>query len=532
MAFDPHTNGALSTVAVAPSPATSGTTLTPTDTSFFPDPATVGQYNVVLWPPNTQPTASNMEIVRVTAKGGGGALTVTRTQEGTSARTVTTSFQIGIAPTKKTFTDIEVNPTWVNPGSYVLLTLQAAGAFGAYLKLITDGATNAVMTDVTGDLNFDADPTSSIGKIVHSGAVTDSFKVNAGVFYGGVPTNRVALGGSLPSGEKGLQIAYGDVVANKVSIQGNHSGTALRELLLNPSGAGVHIVVWGHVGGTTAPTNASTGHLTVDTAVFSPTIQGSITNAASGTITIQGTSHATVGTTKIEPSGGKVAIGVASVNVGVVEVDTLARSTAFAADTTATWADILVRNPSSTSGAATGIGFVVHNGYQSNGVIGIAAVSTNASDFSQDLVFITRQDGTVATEYMRLTGTGRLGIGLTNPSKLLELSADSAQKPTTNTWTITSDARSKDNIRDFSEGLDVLRQLPVRQWEFNGRFGTAAGVHSMGFVAQEIEGVAPYMVKTRPDDDDHRDYEGHALPFLLVNAVKELDARLRALEAA
>ncbi len=106
-----------------------------------------------------------------------------------------------------------------------------------------------------------------------------------------------------------------------------------------------------------------------------------------------------------------LAVGVSAPNVGSVEIDSAARSTAFAAGTTNTWCDVLIRNPSSTNGAATGIGFLVKNGYQNNAPIGIAAVATNAAtDYSADLAFITRKDGTVATENMRLSGLGALTV--------------------------------------------------------------------------------------------------------------------------
>lgn len=63
-AFDSHANFDYSLVATAPSPATSGTSLvvtTGTGTLFPTVP-----FNLVVWPPNTQPISTNAEIVRVT----------------------------------------------------------------------------------------------------------------------------------------------------------------------------------------------------------------------------------------------------------------------------------------------------------------------------------------------------------------------------------------------------------------------------------------------------------------------------------
>lgn len=106
MANELTTNFAVSTVATAPSPATSGTSLVVAsgEGSRFPDPASQN-YNVVVCPSNERPTPANSEIVRVTAKSTD-TLTITRTQESTSARTVVVGDLVFLTPTAKDFTDI------------------------------------------------------------------------------------------------------------------------------------------------------------------------------------------------------------------------------------------------------------------------------------------------------------------------------------------------------------------------------------------------------------------------------------------
>lgn len=106
--FDAHQNFAYSTVATAPSPATTGTTVTlqTGDGANFPDPATAGQYNVTIWPTSAQPSSLNAEIARVTGKSGD-TLTLIRAQEGSTARSVVVGDQIAATVTKKTLTDIE-----------------------------------------------------------------------------------------------------------------------------------------------------------------------------------------------------------------------------------------------------------------------------------------------------------------------------------------------------------------------------------------------------------------------------------------
>src|SRR5438045_867986 len=106
MAIDAHKNFAYSLVATAPSPASSGTSLVVTagQGALFP---TV-PFNATIWPASTQPTSTNAEIVRVTAISTD-TLTIARTQESTSARTVVIGDQIAASITAKTFTDIEAN---------------------------------------------------------------------------------------------------------------------------------------------------------------------------------------------------------------------------------------------------------------------------------------------------------------------------------------------------------------------------------------------------------------------------------------
>lgn len=106
--MDAHANFAYSTVATAPSPATSGTSLVVASGDGTKFPAT--PFNAVVWPAGSRPSTTNAEIVRVTGIASD-TLTITRTQEGTSARSIVAGDQITAAVTKKTLTDIELGGT-------------------------------------------------------------------------------------------------------------------------------------------------------------------------------------------------------------------------------------------------------------------------------------------------------------------------------------------------------------------------------------------------------------------------------------
>lgn len=101
---DAHANFAYSLVATAPSPASSGTSLVVTAADGAKFPAV--PFNAVVWATAANPLTTNAEVVRVTAISTD-TFTITRAQEGSSARTVVVGDQIAAAITAKSLTDIE-----------------------------------------------------------------------------------------------------------------------------------------------------------------------------------------------------------------------------------------------------------------------------------------------------------------------------------------------------------------------------------------------------------------------------------------
>lgn len=102
--FDVHKNFAYSTVATAPSPPSSGTSLVVASGEGTKFPTV--PFNATIWPSGVQPTSANAEIVRVT-KRATDTLTIVRAQEGSTARTVIVGDQIAAMITAKTAEDIE-----------------------------------------------------------------------------------------------------------------------------------------------------------------------------------------------------------------------------------------------------------------------------------------------------------------------------------------------------------------------------------------------------------------------------------------
>ena len=103
--MDARKNFAISTIATAPSPATSGTSLDVASGTGSRYP--VAPFNAVVWPTGANPVAGNAEIIRVTSKGTGDNWTIIRAQESSSARTIIIGDQIMQSITNKTLQDIE-----------------------------------------------------------------------------------------------------------------------------------------------------------------------------------------------------------------------------------------------------------------------------------------------------------------------------------------------------------------------------------------------------------------------------------------
>jgi hypothetical protein len=97
-------------------------------------------FNAVIWPAGAQPLTTNAEIVRVTNRATD-TLTITRTQESTSARTVVVGDQIMAAWTAKFATDVAAM------GTSAMQLIADGGA------LAGDGATLADFTSIPATFN-------------------------------------------------------------------------------------------------------------------------------------------------------------------------------------------------------------------------------------------------------------------------------------------------------------------------------------------------------------------------------------------
>jgi hypothetical protein len=105
------------------------------------------------------------------------------------------------------------------------------------------------------------------------------------------------------------------------------------------------------------------------------------------------------------------------------------------------------------------------------------------------------------------------------------------------TWSVTSDQRLKKNIVDNTDGLEKLLQIKVRNFEYRlpeevtelpqDQAIEKQGVQ-LGVIAQELKEILPECVKT--ESTGVMTVESDNLTWYLINAVKELSARVKQLE--
>ena len=110
-----------------------------------------------------------------------------------------------------------------------------------------------------------------------------------------------------------------------------------------------------------------------------------------------------------------------------------------------------------------------------------------------------------------------VGIGTTSPGYQLTLSIDSAAKPSTNTWTISSDERIKDNISlaNLERCYEIVKSLPLKRFTWKADAYTVEQVADrgkLGWIAQDVQKVFPKSTPISkfqcvPSDDGFEDVQ-------------------------
>ena len=115
-----------------------------------------------------------------------------------------------------------------------------------------------------------------------------------------------------------------------------------------------------------------------------------------------------------------------------------------------------------------------------------------------------------------------------------------AKKPGGGSWATTSDRRTKKNIIEFSDGLNVLNQINPVTFKYNGLYNTNDdGKDYVGIIAQDVQKIAPYMIgsyeatktSNSKEMEDILNYDGGTyMLYVLVNSVKEQQQQIEELK--
>ena len=166
---------------------------------------------------------------------------------------------------------------------------------------------------------------------------------------------------------------------------------------------------------------------------------------------------------------------------------------------------------------------------------------TTATTVGTDNVYIGNYARGSANNEVKAIALGYNSVGAGSNTFMVQASSGVYNSNNTSSWSTTSDRRIKKNIIDCTTGLDKINQLRVRNFEYRTEdeitdFDNPDAVKvekqgvQIGVIAQEIENILPDTVETQ--STGVKTVNPDSLTWYLVNAIKELSAKVAALEAA
>ena len=133
--------------------------------------------------------------------------------------------------------------------------------------------------------------------------------------------------------------------------------------------------------------------------------------------------------------------------------------------------------------------------------------------------------------------TSRVGIGTVTPTASLSVNG-TANKPGGGSWAVFSDARLKQNVNPYTDGLNILLEIQTKTFQYNGKAGIMdTEKEYVGIIAQDMQKIAPYMVReVEYNNEDtgeqvnYLEFDPSALDFMIVNAIKEMNETMKQMQ--
>ena len=163
------------------------------------------------------------------------------------------------------------------------------------------------------------------------------------------------------------------------------------------------------------------------------------------------------------------------------------------------------------------------------------AVGNGSNDGSRNTALAVIGEGSYTNGQLSLNDYN--GYSSSTYNSRLHVSGN-ATKTSGSSWISVSDERLKSNIQVYEKGLSEILQITPKTFEFNGKAGTQVGQSQVGIIAQEIKDVLPESINTfnkKLEETDETetelyDFNQDPLVYTLLNAVKELSAKIDTLE--
>jgi hypothetical protein len=395
---------------------------------------------------------------------------------------------------------------------------------------IKGGGHNVLQVDATRTYFYGGTNGVQIRNADNSAAIVTVNNVGAATFAADATINTLTVGRG--SGNVNGNTAIGLLVLDANTSGSSNTGVGAQALDANTTGSGNAAFGTGSLQqSTTGNYNTAIGR----SALFSNT--SGLYNSALGFEALKANTTAT----------GSVGLGFKALMSNTTgNYNTAAGYAALHSNTTgtlntATGSDALYYNTTGADNVASGYKALYSN---TTGYVNVAIGE-------QSLYSNTTGKGNVALGYKALgdsTGSGNIGIGfvLSNAvySPVFNPTTESNRLVLGHTgitnayvkvaWTVTSDERDKMNFAPVPYGLDFVNQLKPTAYQFKVDRDTETpnGDVRYGFKAQDIlalEGDNPVIIDT--EDADHLKYKGEHLVPVLVNAVQELTAMVKELQA-
>ena len=232
----------------------------------------------------------------------------------------------------------------------------------------------------------------------------------------------------------------------------------------------------------------------------------------SGNLTVNG-SQTVINTTTITTEDKNITLGNTS-----TPTDTTADGGGFtlqgATDKTFNWI-----NATGSFTASEHIDLASGKQFLINNVGVLSATTLGGSVVNSSLTSVgTLTDLTVADD---ITANGNIvGDGASNISGINSVTA--AGKMYAQSYTSTSDANLKENIAEIPNAVEKVEAIRGVTFDWKDGSGSTAGI-----IAQEVEAVMPMLI----ENGEFKRVEYNGLVGLLIEAVKELSAEVKALKA-